>query len=354
MKTLLFALTLAVSASHALAVDSGWEGISDPDVIASGFIHNFHALPSEGAMTYDPRAWSGYWWPAKRGGINLRWNARGQDGFNYRSLSKAELLRYSSDQLIALSPSEKFDIAMGRYNYPLRKAVAKTVRPDASDWDGICHGWAPASVNHDEPEIFSVKNADGITITFGSSDMKALLSYGYASQIDNEGTRYAGLRCNFGNWTGGHAECDQDLNAGAFHIILTNELGLFHRGFVADLDRYEQIWNQPIAAYRIRSVSKPRRPSAGAAASAVKEVTVAVKVFYVNESDPAMAPVLGTIDQTFDAVDYEYTLELNSEDNIVGGTWLSERRPDFVWTKKRITTFTGPLAGLEKLLKDNK
>ncbi len=352
MKNIMFVLTLAVLAQHAQALDSGWQGISDPDVIASGFIHNLHSLPKEGAMTYDPRAWSGYWWPSREGGINLRWNSYNRDGFSYRSPTKKELLKASAEELATLSPSEKFDVAMGRYTYPLRKTVAQSVNPNASDWDGICHGWAPASVNHDEPEIMTVKNADGIQVTFGSSDMKALLSYGYATQIDNEGTRYAGLRCNYGSWTGGANECDQDLNAGAFHIILTNELGVYHRGFVADLDRYAQIWNQPIAAYRIRSLSKTRRLSAGAAQSAVKELTVKVKVFYVNESDPSMKPVLGTIEQTFDAVDYEYTLELDSSDNIVGGKWLSEKRPDFVWTKARIQKFTGPLAGLEKLFKD--
>lgn len=302
-------------------------------------------------MKYDPKAWSGHWWPSKEGGINNRWNSTIREGFDYRSPTKAQLLTLTASQISALSPAEKFDIAFQRYHYPLRAEVGATVSPNASDWDGICHGWAPASINHDEPIAFSVKNNDGVVINFGSSDIKALLSYGYASTIDNSNESHMGLRCNFGRWTGGNRECDQDLNAGAFHIILTNELGIKHRSFVADLDRFEQVWNQPIAAYNVKSISKPRHPSAGAATSAVKEVVVKVKVFYVVESKPSMAPVMGTIAQAFEAVDYEYSLELNEKGNIVGGTWLSEKRPDFVWTKAKINTFSRGLKGLETLVK---
>lgn len=345
-------MTLAVLASHSYATTpEPWDGLSEPGVISSGFNPKLDALPKEGAINYDPKAWSGHWWPSKDGGINNRWNTPTQEGFSYRSLSKQELQRSTPEQIELLSPAEKFDIAFQRYNYPLRAEVSRTVSPNASDWDGICHGWAPATINHDEPVAFSVKNADGIQVNFGSADIKALLSYGYASNIDSSSESHMGLRCNFGRWTGGQRACDQDLNAGAFHIILTNELGIKKRAFVADLDRYEQVWNQPIAAYRVGSISKARKPSQGAAASAVKEVVVKVKVFFVNESKPSKFPVMGTKDQNFDAVDYEYSLELNSAGNIVGGTWISDKRPDFVWTKAKINTFSGALKGLETLAK---
>lgn len=345
-------MTLAVLTTNVFATTPApWEGFSAPDIISSGFKANLNDLPKEGAMNYDPKAWSGHWWPSKEGGVNNRWNSTTREGFGYRSFSKSELLQLSAEQISALSPTEKFDIAFQRYNYPLKKEVGATVNPNASDWDGICHGWAPASINHDEPVAFSVKNNDGITINFGSSDIKALLSYGYASNIDNSNEHHMGLRCNFGRWTGGQKECDQDLNAGAFHLILTNELGINHRSFVADLDRFEQVWNQPIAGYRVSSISKSRRPSPGAAASAVSEVTVKVKVYYVEESLPMMWPVMGTVKQTFNVTDYEYALELNAKGEIVGGNWISTNRPDFVWTKAKINTFGGALKGLETLVK---
>jgi hypothetical protein len=352
MKTLILSATLAVISSHVLATTPApWDGLSEPGIISSGFNPKLDALPKEGAINYDPKAWSGHWWPSKDGGINNRWNTATQEGFAYRSPTKAELLKLTAEQVALLSPSEKFDIAFQRYTYPLRTEVNGSVSPNASDWDGICHGWAPAAINHDEPVAFSVKNADGIVVNFGSSDIKALLSYGYASNIDSANERHMGLRCNFGRWTGGARECDQDLNAGAFHIILTNELGINKRAFVADLDRFDQVWNQPIAAYRLTSISKPRRPSQGAAASAVNEVVVKMKVFYVNESKPSVNPVMGTAEQNFAATDYEYSLELNSSGNIVGGNWISNNRPDFVWTKAKINTFKGGLKGLEALVK---
>ena len=45
---------------------------------------------------------------------------------------------------------------------------------------------------------------------------------------------------------------------------------------------------------------------------------------------------------------YRYVLELDSEDNIIGGEWVSFDRPDFLW-KQAKPEFQGFFAPLEKI-----
>lgn len=46
-----------------------------------------------------------------------------------------------------------------------------------------------------QPDAVTLKNADGITIPFGSSDVKALLSY-FLAEYNTVPTPYLGERCN--------------------------------------------------------------------------------------------------------------------------------------------------------------
>lgn len=350
VNTMAAGLLLSSYAFAAPEVLEAWEGFSNPDVIASGFTHRLNQLPAEGAMTYNPRAWSGDYWAHKSGGINFRWNSSNPVSFNYQSPTRSALRGYDPKRIAALSPSEKWDIYIGRYDYPLKTEISKIVSPRAKDWEGICHGWAPASMNHNEPDAVDATNNDGIVVPFGSADIKALLSYYYATYTNTDGTTYAGLRCDFGRWVGGRKECNQDFNAGAFHIIMANTLGIKHEGFIADVDRYDEVWNQPIVAYRSQAASGYTRPSRNAARAAVWEIRIQTELFYTDESEPSYWPDFGTPNQKFDSKKYLYTLELNAAGEIVGGEWLSEERPDFAWAKPKVKEFSGIFARLPELL----
>lgn len=332
------------------AIQEAWQGISDPSALETGFTHRFRSFPKEASIRYNPYAWSGSSWVSKKGGINFRWNSATPTPFYYQSPTLRELRRYRPENIMALSPTEKYDILMSRYDYPLKNEVMKTVSPEALDWEGICHGWAPASLNHPEPVPVYATNAEGITVTFASSDIKALLSYYYAAHTNTDGTTYAGLRCNFGRWVGGKNECEQDLNAGAFHIIIGNLIGLRQEGIAADLDRFDQIWNHPLVAYSTKAITKFRKPSKTAALTAVREVTMLTSVYYVDGGPDSFWPLFGTSGQVFNKVDYTYSLELDVSGNIVGGEWISQKRPDFLWRKPKVKKFTGLLEDLPSLL----
>lgn len=65
-------------------------------------------------------------------------------------------------------------------------------------------------------------------------------------------------------------------------------------------------------------------------------------------------PVTGTPAQTLGSRKYEYVVELDSAGKIIGGTWISEGRPDMLWMKKKDVKFQDgrfPLSGLSAIYK---
>jgi hypothetical protein len=333
-------------------IDEAWRGFSDPEIMSSGFTHQFSDLPLSGMLDVGPKFWSGDYWPSKRGGINRRWNTPDQDGFRYKSPSQAAVMSMNEEELASLAPSEKFDLFLGRYDYPLQTEARSYASRMASDWAGICHGWAPASMHHNEPTAKVMLNPDGVAIPFGSADIKALLSYFYAFHYEVDNTYQMGLRCFFGRWMGGARGCNQDLNAGAFHIVAANKLGIQREGFLMDKDRFNEVWNQPVVGFNSKILATNLRPSSKAARNTVREVRIATELFYINESDPVWDTVMGTEHQKVDKMDLQYRVELNAEGKIIGGEWESDDRPDFLWKKVKAQNFDGLFSRLPELLND--
>lgn len=328
-----------------------WKGFSDPDIIGSGFTHKLSELPLEGSMQIGPKAWSGHFWPSNQAGINVRWNSPLQETFNYKSPSMNIVQSMSLEQLGQLSPTEKYDLYMGHYDYPLKEEAKGTGSRRASDWAGLCHGWAPASIHHNEPTPKVMTNPDGIRIPFGSSDIKALLSYYYAIHYNSDASQI-GLRCYFGSWLGGARGCNDDLNAGAFHIVIANRLGIAKEGLMMDKERYRQVWNQPVVGFKSRILTDNLIPSRRAANRAVREMRVETELMYIDESEPTWETVHGTDNQKIAIMELQYRLELDSQGRIVGGEWESDARPDFIWDLPRTPSFEGILSGLSSLLND--
>lgn len=325
-------------------IDEAWDSVSDPEIMSYHFIKDFNALPLSGAVTSSEKYWSGDYWALKKGNINYRWFAKNKIGFNLNSPTRDRAKKMSIPELAELSPSEKYDLFTGRYDYPLKNEVYRISDPGAEIWEGICHGWSPAAMNHNEPRAKLVRNPDGIEIPFGSSDIKALISYYYAYSYSATDTHQVGRRCfkdprMFSSPN--ERDCTNDLNAGAFHVILANRIGKDGKGFVADLQRYKEVWNHPITSYKSTVTG---RTSAG--------VRVRTTITYVDENGHDWQPVKGTPKQEFKTADYEYLIELDGTGKITGGEWISKQRPDFLWLVSRPREFTGTLSRLEELLDD--
>lgn len=343
--------TLAVSSVALGSLFAGqWLPVSNPARLNSNYVYNINQLPTEGHLK-NHTPWSDSYWPSKTGGISYRYQTG--EKFNYRLHTLAELQGMPRDQLAKLSPSEKFDLARGYYNYPLTRTVFNYNSPDDPYWWGICHGWAPAAGNHAEPKPIDFKNGDGLVIPFGSSDVKALMSYYYGIYAYNQRVvRQLGSRCEtdartgFLGLGGPVAEC-RDVNPGALHVALANQFGLMDRPLLADVTRGKEVWNQPLLGYRSEIVAE-RKPKRDSAPGTQRLVRVITHMDYVNEISPNWQPVVGTRGQNVASNRYVYWLEIDPNNRIIGGEWIHGKNPDFFWTVEPMA-FTGEFALLGQI-----
>lgn len=338
-------------ASPNLDIDRAWMRISSPLIMSTNFNHQFSALSLSGKVADKQKYWSSDYWARYKGGINYRWNAARPSGFNLISPTQAQASQMSLAQLRTLAPSEKWDLYNGRYDYPVKREVNNYASPTRPTWEGICDGWAGAAMNHDEPTPLVVTNPDGIQIPFGSSDIKALLSWYYAKKF-TDGHSQMGRRCN-GSSTSTLPNCQHDMNAGAFHIVLANKIGRDGTTFIADIDRGKEVWNHIAYDYRSTIRNSNLSPLSTSAPGTVKMVRVRTVVNYVFLlSRNTREPVLGTSRQNTRSRTYEYYLDLDINGRIIGGEWITNQRPDFLWLSRKATRFTGLFTKLPDLLKE--
>ncbi|MFP5385976.1 MAG: hypothetical protein ACLGHN_07840 [Bacteriovoracia bacterium] len=315
------------------------QGVSEEILFDVKMSANFNYLPLEGKISDEKEFWSGDSWRLRKGAINFRWNSPEASGFNLRSPSMREAYTYPSELMLRLSPAEKYDLYMGRYDYPLKREVDYLARSATEDWEGICHGWAGATINHPEPEPKVAINPDGVEIPFGSSDIKALLSYAYARVLIRE-EDVLGKRCEESSFIEDD-KCDNDLSALSFHVVLTNKIGLRGQTIIADIDRYKEVWNHPIVSFK-STVEKMKN------AGDFRKATIKTKFTYVDVSEKNSWEKHPAI---YSHMTVKYELIMDRAGNIQSGKWLSKERPDFLWTVRRALQFDDYLNGIFTLLK---
>lgn len=361
-------------------LDEAWDRRNDPVHMGYDYITQTYQysnrlanLPTSGQL--QKRPWSGDYWATSAGGVARRWawnvslvEQYGFQIFNY--------YRVPSQMMPVLSPIEKFDMVLGNTQFELtqherrRTNILRTVPgspyydPNYSipSWEGLCHAWAPATLHFENPGPTTWSTPDGRQIPFGSSDIKALLTY--MVHYSQTQTHFLGGRCeldfsrlraqlnrgeiSLANYLRQLASADcRDANAGAFHIVLTNQIGLMREGFVIDKTRDYQVWNQPVFAYNAQVVRDYAGRSATAAPGTVREVEFQTAVYYINEVGPTWNATMP--EEAVDRIDYRYRVELDSNGLIIGGEWLdngtTDDRPDFLWKQSR-PEFTGRFAVL--------
>jgi hypothetical protein len=253
-----------------------------------------------------------------------------------------------------LSPAEKYDAFMGNYSYPLTISEKARTHPGEPDWYGLCAGVAIASLLWEEPKPVVVRNPQGIEVPFGSSDIKGLLAL-YMQKVGNHAPTeqyHVGMKCSrtppkllpgvtgpapetlgagFGRES--LAECE-DVNAGSFHLVLSNLVGLQQESFVMDVDSDNEVWNHAIVSYSTREVGE-RLPQATAAPGTVRERIVETEVRYLARGVPAWTGEGSRLPDSFETAKYKYALEIDMYGNIIGGEWLVEKFPDFIWRQAR-------------------
>lgn len=319
------------STPNASHTDEAWNNVNDPLRLGSNYEYRLQQLPTGGVTAALP--WTDSYWPSNQGGIALRWIAR-QNGFSYQTMTRDQVRRLTPAQLASLSPAEKFDILNGRYDFPLTQSERQRTAPGLPSWHGLCHGWAAAAINYQEPKSVIATSADGLSIPFGSSDVKALLSY-FQGQAATGPTYVMGSRCDINlTWNPQASNLPQcrDVNAGAFHVITANFLGRWQKSYLADVTRDEQVWNQPVYQFATR-INNYQQPSYGAAPGTVQEAVITTTIYYMVGINAQWQSTLNTSTQKFDSKTFTYTVELNGVGQIIGGQWLTVDRPDFLWLR---------------------
>ncbi len=442
---------------------AGWDMANNPNYFnrpynPGQYNYNLSQLPLSGQVDAINTPWSDSYWPKQRGAFSYRWRQfqsetenqtmtmqdRQDKFFSYRLYSKNELKSMSADQIAMLSPMEKYSIYTGDYGYSLTKKYlnGKGNGPGRVSWEGYCHAWAPASSHYTEPAPKTVINRDGITIPFGSGDVKALLVANYheamfpglfgskakrsyiggsgcatnisfmfpttktrngleemADYSDTEGLLDSELEDNVRAYQEGMKRVlatnpnsitlpqnaraiayDTSLpakarkaatspgcmgvNAGTFHLVMANQLGIMKRGFELDKTRDGQIWNQPARGFTSKIVGY-ENPTANSAPGTAKVALVESSLEYGQDSDYGWTfwyPTLTNlfrIDNNFlneyarymkmlinvgdeseakaypynvlEQAHYKYKLELDASGKIIGGEWLTLDRPDTLW-----------------------
>ena len=189
--------------------------------------------------------WASGFFPNWYGGIAGRWQDSKYDlmirtflGYSvvgYREiqdvLKESAVSSDKQDYLFKLSPTEKYDLALGDYTFAATKSILSTSHNAAElpkFWYGICNGMAAASKWYSEPyHTVDVVNPNGFKIRFHPNDVKALLGYALANvSLWTE----LGTRCAI---NGPEADSCR-VNPGAFFLATMNRIGLAHDGFIID------------------------------------------------------------------------------------------------------------------------
>lgn len=337
-----------------------------------------------GSSAFQP--WSSTYWPLDQGMTAHAYADRGGHGHNFfmnktrfhsrikTFLSRAEKNRLDAEDFDTMSPTEKYDIYLGDTNFTLSRSIwnslteheKRTKKKKIQDWEGICHGWAPAAVYSKRPlKKFTVQSIDGrYTVPFYPDDLKALSSLLWANSLVQDNSIVEGIRCDtngpqvdYGSGKVLRTRC-KGVNPGVWHLSVLGLIGEKHMGFIINKNNDLEIWNQPATGFEFKYYN-PKTEATGK----IEEVSVPIKSFndrFSKFRDPNAAYIVG-VDMDFKYVDetepshvetddptkdlvttmhMRYELELDAGYNVLGGEWaMTDDRdrkyipnyPAFMW-----------------------
>lgn len=203
----------------------------------------------------EPTPWAGYWWPYTSNGIA------------------------NGSQTGGSSPAGKYDAARGGSTHAQAWEIGNhgsRVR-GVQGWWGHCNGWCAASALYPEPiEPVSVNR-----VIFGVADIKALLTEaGMATSAD-----FYGNRVDYGS------DYDSpkytDTVPDQYFLVLTNFIGKLHQAVLIDRYTGDQVWNQPLAGYRIEYPTPANYLGADPAAPNVYRILVTSTIWWLSDEVPA-------------------------------------------------------------------
>jgi hypothetical protein len=170
-----------------------------------------------------------------------------------------------------------------------------------------------------------------------------------------------------------------DVNPASFHTVLLENLGKANRGFVMDRTQSGQVWNQPIykadfTVGALTPIADLKKDGSHDIAEAYRApgtafvATVTTTVYWASEPNSALFSYTDsdgsdTDAQYIETSVYEYTLEFDAQQKLIGGEWgnlqsFESDSPDFIFGFRKAAQpqISGPSSsylrsGYEKIIK---
>lgn len=327
----------------------------------------------------ESKYWTGYFWAMSKGLLGAR-----LADFNFLKQSHwPDRLEYiksfppstyiSKNKINALSPSEKYDLLIGDTEGNLTSFMWESGKKtmdrygQIASWIGLCDGLALASTNFPLPKkSINIWSFDGkYKIKFYPEDIKSLGtllwkqgSYSYKIIGDrcdeplpevNDNGRYTSRACF-------------NTNPGTFHLSLVNQIGKAKRSFVMDSISNLEVWNYAIVGYSFKYFN----PQTAQQYPTPEEAIIPINEFTNDKFSQYRSPnathivaveaVVDLVQEQFARFQdkeiaeenkpttsvYQYDLELDSKGEIIGGEWVDNNHPDFLWIPVKNSIAKGP------------
>jgi hypothetical protein len=194
-----------------------------------------------------------------------------------------------------LSPAAKYDKAFGcgsqanAWEKVYHSPKPPNIKPvPVASWYGHCNGWSASASLFKEPPESEVVNG----VTFSRSDIKALMTE-IGMLVDAD---YFGHPVE--QFTNNDQRTIDDIYPDQALVVLTNYMGAHHYGI--NIDRYtgDEIWNQPLVAYKIDYPKPSDYLGADPAHPNVYKIQLTIHLWWADDS-------ANPNDQTPD-FDYQY------------------------------------------------
>ena len=347
-----------------------WNSANNPERFQIELNYKIDELPTAGRSEHVP--WPATYWPTYEDSINVRWQGESvlspaekydvafngwtatEDFMKLKPYTSSNCKDNSWDKSYydQLGPAANY-VSKNKGNLKARDGVDNDNdgetdecgdRDGVETWFGLCHAWAPAAVLEMEP----LKKVEHNGVEFEISDIKALL----IMQYDRPKAYMIGGRCNAKEVERDEqgrvkdADC-RDTNAGTWHLVMANMLGVMNRPLLEDRTYDYQVWNQPIIEWKVNSMEEVDERAAMDTLKvpaetakypyndkAVRWFKVNASSFYITESSPSKVSYTDVIFQFTREDKYDYILEIDADGNINGGEWIgasNTNHPDFLW-----------------------
>jgi hypothetical protein len=375
LSIILFGIVTLLSTQDLLALRP-LDPTEQVDLIAGGLPieKNLFNLDKELPKKADlpGRFWKNHGWRMLRGGVSERFD------WKYRNLSTWEerhnyVQKWTLRDILAvkdeddrqdwidkLSPTEKYDLAMGNLDTPLTTYYWNKMKEvnDAKEmfvWRGFCDDEAGSVVYFPEPqyEVVIHSRIPGVKIKFYLRDIKGLAALNM-SQVGID-VPQSGTRCKEDDPKQGKSSeyldyAAFDVNPAALHIALVNFIGKHNLPVLVDRDQERPVWNTPIKRYSFRY----KNPKSGKRFDKLADALVEAAEFPQDKfkayrSANAHYIVGVEMEAGYSTVYSEslgrdereradehmttltYDLEIDLDGTIVGGEWHQEYHPDFLY-----------------------